>query len=130
MNENVSFIDHASGIRLPDGWKLAKFPRWRRHLIFFWRCRVSLVKFSYWSKFYVNIMTGSGVMTIFIYKELTRNPEIGSTPLWILLNIYILGWVRDIKFGLNVLKKYWMLQNARVTAFTVFELLRENQTEG
>ena len=30
------------------------------------RCCVSLVKFSYWSKFYVTIMTGSEVMTIFI----------------------------------------------------------------
>ena len=40
---------------------------------------VSFVKFSYWSKFHVNIMTGSGVMTIFFYKELTINPEIGNT---------------------------------------------------
>ena len=27
-------------------------------------------------------------------------------------------------------KSYWMLQNARVTAFTVSELLRENQQGG
>ena len=39
-----------------------------------------LVKFSYWSKFHVNIMTGSGVMAIFVYKGLTRNPEIGKAP--------------------------------------------------
>ena len=26
-----------------------------------------------------------------------------------------------------LIKKYWMLQNAKVTAFTVSELLRENQ---
>ena len=32
---------------------------------FFWSCFVSLVRFSYWSEFYVNIITGSGVMTIF-----------------------------------------------------------------
>ena len=38
------------------------------------------VKFSYWSKFYVKIITDSGVMTIFIYKELTRNLEIGNAP--------------------------------------------------
>ena len=26
------------------------------------------------------IIAGSGVMTVFVYKELTRNPEIGNTP--------------------------------------------------
>ena len=44
------------------------------------RCFASLVKFSYWSKFHLNIITGSGVMTIYFYKGLTRNPEIGNTP--------------------------------------------------
>ena len=39
---------------------------------FFLHCRVSLVNFSYWFKFHVNIMTGSGVMI--------RNTEIGNTP--------------------------------------------------
>ena len=34
---------------------------------------VSLVKFSYWTKFLANIITGSGVMTM------TRNLEIGNT---------------------------------------------------
>ena len=49
-------------------------------LHFFKRFRVSLVNFSYWFKFYVNIMTGSGVRATFVYKGLTRNPEIGNTP--------------------------------------------------
>ena len=31
---------------------------------------------------------------------------------------------------MSLIKYYWMLQNARVTAFTVFELLRENQLGG
>ena len=39
----------------------------------------SLVKFSYCSKFHVNIITGSGVMAIFFYKGLSRNLEIGNT---------------------------------------------------
>ena len=34
---------------------------------------VPLVKFNYWSKFHVNIITGSGVMTLSFYKRLTRN---------------------------------------------------------
>ena len=72
--------------------------------IFFWRCFVSLVKFSYWSKFHVNIITGSGIMTIFFYKALIRNPEIGNTPGW------RLGRVRDTKFGTNFSNK--MLLNA------------------
>ena len=73
--------------------------------IFVWCCFVSLFKFSNWSKFHVNIITGSGVMTIFFYKGLTRNPEIGSTPVWVLLNIWRLGKVRDTKFGTIVSNK-------------------------
>ena len=48
--------------------------------IFFYAFFVSLVKFSYCSKFHVNIITGSGVMTISFYKGLARNPEIRNTP--------------------------------------------------
>ena len=55
---------------------------------FFGRYRVSLVRFSYWFKFHVNIITGSGVMTIFVYTGFTRNPEIGNTPVWVLPNIW------------------------------------------
>ena len=40
----------------------------------------SLVNFSYWSRFHFNIITGSGVMTIFFCKGLTRNPDIRNTP--------------------------------------------------
>ena len=77
---------------------------------FFWCCFVSLVKFSYWSKFHVNIITGSGVMTIFIDKELTRNPEIRNIFVWVLPNIGRLGQVRDTKFGMNVCNE--MILNA------------------
>ena len=63
---------------------------------------VSLVKFSYWSKFHVNIITGSGIMTIFFYKGLTRNREIGNTSVWVLPNIRRLGRVMNTKFGTNV----------------------------
>ena len=101
---------------------------------FFWRCFISLVKLSYWSKFHVNIITDSGIMTIFFYKGLTRNPEIGNTPVWVLLEIGnspISGywdelWVPNLA-RMSLINCYWMLQNSRVTAFTVDELLRENQ---
>ena len=65
----------------------------------------SLVKFSYWSKFHVNIITGSRDMTIFFYKGFTGNPEIGNTPVWAFPNIWKLGWVRDTKFDKNVSNK-------------------------
>ena len=44
-------------------------------------------------------------MTILFYKGLTRNPEIGNTPVSALPNIWRLGWVRDTKFGTNAFNK-------------------------
>ena len=129
-----------SGIRPPDCSKLAKNPKNDndvtifRHDVnvkFFWRCFVSLVKFSYWSKFHVNIITGSGIMKIFFYKGLTRNPEIGNTP----SEFYPISgdwgklWIQNLA-QMSPIKYYWMLQNSSVTALTVFELLRENQLGG
>ena len=115
----ICFTDYESGIWLLDRSKLAV--NWKnsddviifRHDVivkFLWRCIVSLVKFSYWSKFHVNITTGSGVMTISFYKGLTRNPEMGNTPVWVLLNIFRLGRARNTKFGTNF--SYQMLLNA------------------
>ena len=68
----------------------------------FWCCFVSLVRFSYWSKFHVHIITGSGAMTIFFYKGLIRNSEIRNTPVWVLPNIWTLGRVKDTKFDTNI----------------------------
>ena len=108
-----------SGIRPPDCSKLAKNPKNDNDVIifrhdvnvkFFWRCFVSLVKFSYCSKFHVNIITGSGIMTIFFYKGLTRNLEIRNTPVWVLPNMWRLERVMDTKFGTNVSDR--MLLNA------------------
>ena len=115
--ENITFAD--SGIRPPGCSKLAKNPKndkvvtifWNDVIAkLFWRSFVSLVKFSYWSKFHVNISTGSGIMTILFYKGLIRNPEIGNTPVWVLPNIWRLGRVMDTKFGTNVSNR--MLLNA------------------
>ena len=73
-------------------------------------CFVSL-KFSYWCKFHVNIITGSGIMTIFFYKGLTRNPEIGNVHVWVFPNIWRLGRVIDT---MNVSNR--MLLNAKKIA--------------
>ena len=85
VTENITFANSLSGIRPPDCSDLAKNPKkWQWHHNFL-ACRrqfffASVVKFSYWSKFHVNIITGPGIMTIFFYKGLARNPEIGNTP--------------------------------------------------
>ena len=68
-------------------------------------------------------MTGSGVITIFVYKGLTRNPEIGNIPSefypisgdWSELEIPNLA-------GMSLIKCYWMLQNASVAALLPSEL--------
>ena len=100
-----------SGIRPPDCSKLAKTSKndnnvtiFRHDVIvkFFGSYFVSFVKFSYLSNFHVNIITGSGIMTILFYKGLTKNPEIGNTPVWVLPNIWRRGQVMDTKFFTNV----------------------------
>ena len=112
----VLHTDHASGIWLPDCSTINQENyndttiSWYNIIVkFVWRCRVSFVNFSYWSKFHVNIIVGSGVRTIF-YKGLTRNLEIRNTPVWFLPINWRLGKVRDTKFGTNVCDK--MLSNA------------------
>ena len=129
-----------SGIRPLYCSKLAKSPEndndvpisWHDVSVnFFWRCFISLVKFSYWSKFHVNIITGSGIMTIFFYKGLTRNPEIGNTPVCVLPNIWRLGWVMDTKFGTNVSNR--LLMNAAKFQgynFYRFWIIKGKPTEG
>ena len=86
---------------------------------FFWRCFISLVKVSYWSKFHVNIITGSGVMTISFFKRLTRNLEIRNTPVWGLLNIWRLERVRTTKFDTNVSNKI-LLNSAKCQSYSFY----------
>ena len=108
---NMCISQTASGICLPDCSKSAINPKnnkdvtifWHDVIVkFCWRCFIFFVKFSYWSKFHVNIITGSGVTTFFFYKGLTRNPEVWNISVWVLPNIWKLGEVKDTKFGTNV----------------------------
>ena len=123
VNENVSFKDYAFRIQLPDCSELdinqkndndATISRHEVIIKSFWHHFVSLVRFTYRSKFHVNIITGTGLMTIYFYKGLTRNPEIGNTLVWVLPNIWKLGWVRDTKFYTDAPNK--MLLNAAFTS--------------
>ena len=72
---------------------------------------MTLQLISYWPKFHVNIITGSGIMTIFFNKELTRNPEkLKKIPVWGLPNIWRVERVSDTKYGLIFCNK--LLLNA------------------
>ena len=65
------------------------------------------------------VMTGSGVMTIFVYKWSARNLEMGNTPVWVLLNVWRLGQGKvseyPFKQNKNVLKKWqcYYIENFR-----------------
>ena len=131
VNENVSFTDHASGIRLPDCCKLAI--NWENDndvtiyqhevIVIFWHCHDSFVKFSY-----VNIVSGSRVMTIFLFLKdrweirKSKIPPSEFCPMsrdWGNLRIPNLT-------QMSLMKCYWILQNARITAVNVIE---RNPTE-
>ena len=82
INENVNFPDIASGMQLLGcstlviNWKNDNDVTSFRHDIIvrnFCGSHFYLVKFTYWSKIHVNIITCFGVMTIFVYKRLKRN---------------------------------------------------------
>ena len=81
---------------------------------------IRLIRTLYWFKFHVNIITCSGVMTIFFYKGLTRNPEIGNTPVWVFPNMWKLGWVRDTKCGTNVSNEM-LLNAAKCQSYSFFK---------
>ena len=80
-------------------------PSWRHCQFFLTLFCFSCYFSSYWSKFHVNIITCSGVMTIYFYIGLNRKPEIRDTPVWVLSNICRLGQVRDTKLGVDVPNK-------------------------
>ena len=73
----------------------------------------------------------SDVTPIFFYKGLTRYPEIGNTPVWVLPNIWRLRRVVDSKFVMNVLIKCcWMLQRFQGYSFYHFRVIKGISTRG
>ena len=119
INENISFTDSALSLWLPDCSKLAgKLEKWRwRHNFLKWcHHKVSLTLCCLCCQFQVLVQISCQYhywlwsYDSFFYKELTRNPEIGNTPAWVLLNIWSLGPVWDIKF--DTIVSYKMLLNA------------------
>ena len=75
----------------------------------------------HWSKFHVNIINGSGVMTIYFYKRLTKNSGITNTPVCVLINIWRLGQVRDAKFGTDI-RNDILLNTAKCHGYSFYRL--------
>ena len=137
---NMSFMDYASGIRLPDCSKLAV--NWKNgndiailgHDVIINIFDVVLFLLS-------SLVTGPTFMSIsslvlelwqfpFIrdWPEIRKSgippsenrkyprPKTGNTPVWVFPNIWRLGWVRNTKFSTKV--------------STISKLLRENKQGG
>ena len=133
INENIvlQILCPGSGQQTPPKWpKIWKMKMTSQSLDMLFSSFFDAFCFS------SSLVTGPSFMSILslvlelwlFYKELTRNPEIGNTPVWVFPNIWRSGRVMDTWFGMNTSNR--ILVNAakcEVIAFTVFELLRENQ---
>ena len=118
-------IGHKSG-----KWQwLHNFPTWH-HCNFFLTWFVPFVNFSYWSKFHFSITTGSGVMTIYFFKGLTRISEIGNALVWVLPDIWRLGLVRDTNFGTNASNRM-LVNTAKCQSYRFYRLwvIKGNPTQ-
>ena len=92
---------------------------------------VSHATFSYRFNFDVNIMTGSLVLELWQFTFMRDWSEIQKSEIPPSGFYPISGDTGELGIPnlerMSLMKYYWLLQNARVTSFTVFELLRENQ---
>ena len=92
-------------------------------IAFILHCFVFLVKFSCWSKFHINIIAWSGVMTVFFYIRdwpAIRKSEIVPSEFCQISGD--LGKSRIPNLArMFLIKCYWMLKNTRVAAFSVSE---------
>ena len=84
---------------------------------------VSLIRFSYWSKLHVNIITGLELRELSFTRDL---PVIQKSEIPLSEFCPISGDWDELGIPnlaqMSLPKSYWMLQNARVTAFTFSEL--------
>ena len=130
------FGDSLSKIRPLNCSKLGKNPKndndatifWHDVIVkcFWWRF-VSLIMFSYWPKFHVNIITVLKLWTFSFTRDWPemRNREIRLSESCPISGDWSYLWIRNLP-RMSLIKCYWMLQNAMVTVFIVFELLRKN----
>ena len=109
-------------MRPPDCPSLAKNPETDngvtifRHddiVQFFWRWLFLL------SSLFINIITGSRIMSIFFYKGSTRNPEIRNNPVWVLPYTWRLELVMDTKIG-TILSNRILLNAAKFQGYSFY----------
>ena len=114
---------------------IRKSEKWQwRHNLLTWRYRqiffdVVLILLSSLvaASSYMSISLLVLELWIFFYKRLNRNPEIRNTPVWVSPIIWKPGELGIPNFArMFLIKCSYMMQNAKVTAFTVIAILREN----
>ena len=140
ITENRTFSDSVSGIRRPNCFKLAKNPKSDNDVTIL-RHDVN-VNFLDVVLFLLSILvTGPSFMSISsLVVELwqfsfiadwrgIRKLEIPRSEFCLISRDWGELWIPNFA-KMSLTESYWMLQNFRVTAFTVFELLRENQLGG
>ena len=104
-----------SGLRVQIDHKSEKW-QWRHSLLTWHYRQIFLTRFCFSCQFQLLIQISCQNHHCFwsygkfVYKGLTRNPEIGSTPVWVLPNIWRLEQVMHTKFGTSVSNR--MLLNA------------------
>ena len=136
----MTFADSASGVRPPDCSKSAKNPRNENDVTIF-RHDVNVKFFDVVLFLLSGLVTGPSFMSIsslvlelwqfsFIrdWPEI-RKSEIPPSEFCPISGDWDELWLPNLA-QMPLIGFYWMLQNSRVAAFTVFELLRENQLGG
>ena len=124
-----------SGFWIAPNWpkigKMTMMAQILRHDVIvklFWRCLVSFVKFSFWSKF---MSISSLVLELRQFSFIMDWPEILKLQIPLSDFCPISGDWGELGIPhlarMSLMKCYWMLQYGRVATFTVSELLRENQ---
>ena len=112
VNENVSFTDYSSSIRLPDCSKLAINRKSDKHVTI---CRHDVIVDFFWRILFLLsiLVTDPSFMSIssqvlklwqFTFKRAWPDIQKSEIPpsVWVLSNIWRLGQVRDTKFGTDV----------------------------
>ena len=136
INKNIGFTDYVSRICLLDCFKLARNQKNNNDVT---TCQHDvIIKFFDVVLLLSSLVTGPSFMPIsslilelWQFSFIRDWPEIqklvislsGICPIsaeWGELGIPNLAWI-------SLMKCYWMLQNTRVTAFTISESLKENQ---
>ena len=135
VSENITFGGFVSRIRSLDCSKLAKNPE-NDNDVTVSRHDVNVKFFRVVLFLLLSLVTGPSFMSIsslvldlwqfLFYKGLTRNPEIPPSEFCPISGEWSKLWMPNLAW-MSLIECNWMLQNSRVTACTVFELLRDIQ---